>query len=296
MSCIGCWRRWVSTCEVVAPSLVPVAPGDKVKTDRRDARRLVRLFRAGELVTVRVPTREEEGCRDLCRLRGAAVFGSRVGPVSVSGRSCCAATSSIATGRPGRSSIDGGCARCRSTTRAPRRRSRICSPASKNASCVSPRSTLTSPGSSTRASSSTRSPASPPIEASTDSSALAMASEVCDWRRFPAPAKFMGFVGLVPRRVLHRGEHAPLRDHQSRQRARPPQPRRSRVGLPVSGPGQPRTRSAATKASHPTSSPAPGPPRSACVDGSVASPPAKTAAPSSPPRSPANSPGSCGPR
>ena len=61
-------------CDVVAPSLVPVAPGDKVKTDRRDARRLVRLYRAGELVTVRVPTREEEGCRDLCRLRGAAVF------------------------------------------------------------------------------------------------------------------------------------------------------------------------------------------------------------------------------
>src|SRR6266568_7618670 len=61
-------------CEVIAPSLVPVAPGDKVKTDRRDARRLVRLFRAGELVTVRVPTREEEGCRDLSRLRAAAVF------------------------------------------------------------------------------------------------------------------------------------------------------------------------------------------------------------------------------
>jgi hypothetical protein len=35
-------------CEVVAPSLVPVAPGEKVKTDRRDARRLVRLYRAGE--------------------------------------------------------------------------------------------------------------------------------------------------------------------------------------------------------------------------------------------------------
>src|SRR5256885_12539964 len=59
-------------CEVVAPSLVPVAPGEKVKTDRRDARRLVRLYRAGELVTVRGPTREGGGCRDLCRLRGAA--------------------------------------------------------------------------------------------------------------------------------------------------------------------------------------------------------------------------------
>src|SRR6266571_6542512 len=64
-------------CDVVAPSLVPVAPGDKVKTDRRDARRLVRLFRAGELVTVRVPTREEEGCRDLSRLRAAAMVDRR---------------------------------------------------------------------------------------------------------------------------------------------------------------------------------------------------------------------------
>jgi transposase len=66
-----------AVCEVVAPSLVPVAPGDRVKTDRRDARRLVRLFRAGELVAVRVPTREEEGCRDLCRLRGAAISERR---------------------------------------------------------------------------------------------------------------------------------------------------------------------------------------------------------------------------
>ena len=64
-------------CEVIAPSLVPVAPGDKVKTDRRDARRLVRLFRAGELVSVRVPTREEEGARDLSRLRAAAMVDRR---------------------------------------------------------------------------------------------------------------------------------------------------------------------------------------------------------------------------
>ena len=64
-------------CAVIAPSLVPVAPGDKVKTDRRDARRLVRLFRAGELVTVRVPTREEEGARDLSRLRAAAIVDRR---------------------------------------------------------------------------------------------------------------------------------------------------------------------------------------------------------------------------
>lgn len=60
-------------CEVIAPSLIPTAPGDKVKTDRRDARRLVRQFRAGELVAVRVPSRAEEAVRDLCRLRADAV-------------------------------------------------------------------------------------------------------------------------------------------------------------------------------------------------------------------------------
>jgi transposase len=64
-------------CDVVAPSLVPVASGDRVKTDRRDSRRLVRLYRAGELVAVRVPTPAEEGCRDLCRLRGKAMWDRR---------------------------------------------------------------------------------------------------------------------------------------------------------------------------------------------------------------------------
>jgi transposase len=56
-------------CEVVAPSLIPAKPGDRVKTDRRDAAKLVRLFRAGELTAVRVPTPSEEATRDLVRAR-----------------------------------------------------------------------------------------------------------------------------------------------------------------------------------------------------------------------------------
>jgi transposase len=51
-------------CEVIAPSLIPKAPGDKVKTDRRDCRRLARLHRAGELVAIRIPTIQEEAVRD----------------------------------------------------------------------------------------------------------------------------------------------------------------------------------------------------------------------------------------
>lgn len=60
-------------CDVVAPSLIPKAPGDRVKTDRRDCKRLARLHRAGELVAIRVPSPEEEAVRDLCRVRRAAV-------------------------------------------------------------------------------------------------------------------------------------------------------------------------------------------------------------------------------
>jgi transposase len=54
-------------CDVIAPSLVPVRAGDRVKTDRRDAKKLVRLYRAGELSFVAPPTPTQEGLRDLVR-------------------------------------------------------------------------------------------------------------------------------------------------------------------------------------------------------------------------------------
>jgi transposase len=56
-------------CTVAAPSKIPRAPGDRVKTDRRDAERLARLLRLGELVAVRVPEPHEEAARDLVRAR-----------------------------------------------------------------------------------------------------------------------------------------------------------------------------------------------------------------------------------
>jgi transposase len=56
-------------CDVIAPSLVPVRAGDRVKTDRRDAKRLVRLYRAGELSFVEPPSPAQEGLRDLVRAR-----------------------------------------------------------------------------------------------------------------------------------------------------------------------------------------------------------------------------------
>jgi transposase len=56
-------------CTVAAPSKIPRAPADRVKTDRRDAERLARLLRLGELVAVRVPEPHEEAARDLVRAR-----------------------------------------------------------------------------------------------------------------------------------------------------------------------------------------------------------------------------------
>lgn len=59
-------------CEVIAPSLVPTKAGDRVKTDRRDAEKLARCYRAGELTPVWVPDAAHEALRDLVRAREAA--------------------------------------------------------------------------------------------------------------------------------------------------------------------------------------------------------------------------------
>lgn len=60
-------------CVVIAPALTPVRPGDRVKTDRRDAEKLARLFRAGELTPIHIPTLADEAARDLVRVREDAL-------------------------------------------------------------------------------------------------------------------------------------------------------------------------------------------------------------------------------
>jgi len=60
-------------CIVVAPSLIPQKPGDRVKTNRRDALSLAKQLRAGDLTAVWVPDERHEAMRDLSRARGAAV-------------------------------------------------------------------------------------------------------------------------------------------------------------------------------------------------------------------------------
>jgi transposase len=60
-------------CMVVAPSLIPSKPGDRVKTNRRDAENQARLLRAGELTAVWVPDEHHEAIRDLSRAREATI-------------------------------------------------------------------------------------------------------------------------------------------------------------------------------------------------------------------------------
>jgi transposase len=72
-------------CEVIAPTLVPVKAGDRVKTDKRDAIKLARCHRAGELTPVWVPDRAHEALRDLVRAREAAKGDQKCARQRVSG-------------------------------------------------------------------------------------------------------------------------------------------------------------------------------------------------------------------
>ena len=70
------WRHLSAqgiACEVVAPSSIPKRPGERVKTDRRDAMMLARLSRSGDLTAVRIPGAGDEAVRDLVRAREDAV-------------------------------------------------------------------------------------------------------------------------------------------------------------------------------------------------------------------------------
>jgi transposase len=70
-------RNRAIDCEVIAPSLIPRKASDRVKTDRRDADQLARLYRAGELTPIHVPDQEDEAIRDLVRARTSAMTDQR---------------------------------------------------------------------------------------------------------------------------------------------------------------------------------------------------------------------------
>ncbi len=94
-------------CLVVAPSLIPRKPGDRVKTDKRDALTLARLARSGDLTPVYVPQVADEAIRDLARAREDAL--GDLNDAASASRRCCSGTTSAIQGAPtGAMSIDGG--------------------------------------------------------------------------------------------------------------------------------------------------------------------------------------------
>ena len=70
--CAASWKLGYD-CIVIAPSKIPTKSGDRVKTDKKDATKLARLLRAGELEAIHVPSPIDEAIRDLCRARADAV-------------------------------------------------------------------------------------------------------------------------------------------------------------------------------------------------------------------------------
>ncbi len=184
-------------CEVIAPSLIPTAPGDRVKTDKRDCRRLARLHRAGELVAIRVPTVAEEAVRDLCRARVDMVidqtrarhrlgkFLLRHGRVWRDGENWTLKHQAwIAAQHFEDPALSTTFAHYRATL------------AAREAAVTAIESDLVGWF--------TRPPFTDPVtrlsayRGITRLGALTLASEVCDWRRFPSAGAFMGFCGLVP--------------------------------------------------------------------------------------------------
>jgi transposase len=184
-------------CDVVAPSLIPRAPGDRVKTDRRDARRLARLHRAGELVAIRIPTETEEAVRDLCRARADVVedrrrarqrlgkFLLRHGRVYRAGAAWTvgherwlagqtfdepALSATYARYRAAVSARDGELAAIEADLAVFYDRDPFADQVRRLAA----------------------------YRGVDRLGALTLASEVCDWRRFPRATAFMGFTGLVP--------------------------------------------------------------------------------------------------
>ena len=184
-------------CEVIAPSLIPARPGDRVKTDKRDAARLAMLFRAGQLSSVRVPTVAEEAVRDLCRARADMVIDQtrarhRLGKFLL---------------RHGRVWRDGD--NWTLKHHAWIRSQRFEDPA-LTATFGHYQATLTAREAAVDAIDAdlalwfSRAPFADAVarlaayRGVTELGALTLASEVCDWRRFPTAAMFMGFCGLVP--------------------------------------------------------------------------------------------------
>jgi transposase len=183
-------------CDVVAPSLIPRRAGERVKTDKRDASRLARLHRAGELTPIRVPAEAEEAVRDLVRARAALLADRkraqqritamlmRHGRVWRSSYWTQAHEQWIAGQRFTEPALAAALAHYRAALDT--RRAELAAIEAELETWAA------------------RPPLAGPVtrlgcyRGIAELTGLALAAEVVDWRRFPSARAFMGFTGLVP--------------------------------------------------------------------------------------------------
>jgi transposase len=184
-------------CEVIAPSLIPTRPGDRVKTDKRDARRLALLLRGGQLSSVRVPTPAEEAVRDLCRARADMVadrtrarhrlgkFLLRHGRIWRGGENWTLKHHRwISQQHFDEAALEATFAHYRATLQT---REAAVDAIDTDLAVWFGRGPFDDAVSRLSA-----------YRGITELGALTLATEVCDWRRFPTASMFMGFCGLVP--------------------------------------------------------------------------------------------------
>ncbi len=185
-------------CDVIAPALIPRRAGRRVKTDRLDARNLARLHRAGELTAIRVPSPEEEALRDLVRMREDLKDDRRTTQQRVK-------SFLLRQGRryPGRdkgwsdkfdlwarsqrfeqSAAEAAFRHYLATLDARRVQLRAIDAEIQGAATLSP---LADPVARLRC-----------FRGIDTLTAVTIAAEVCDFRRFPTAASFMAFTGVVP--------------------------------------------------------------------------------------------------
>ncbi len=222
-------------CCVVAPGLVPRKPGDRVKTDRRDALTLARLLRAGELTPVWVPGPEQEAMRDLTRARE----DMKAAQLKARQRLSAFLLRHDRVYREGKSAWTQQHARWLEAQKFAHPAQQIVFQEYVDA--------VTAAGARVAG-------LDEQIRAAVDDWSLApvvqalmalrgvhlltaatVLAELGDLTRFDHPRQLMGFLGLVPGEYSSGARRRQGADHQDRQRPRPPRARRSRLELPLPG-------------------------------------------------------------
>lgn len=236
------------TCSVVAPSLIPRKPGDRVKTDRRDAVTLARLLRSGDLDAIYVPTVDDEAMRDLSRAREDAVRDLKRSKVRL--KAFLLRQDIRYEGR-----ANWNAAHLRWLARV------VCPTPAQQIVFQEYVHTVTEQTDRLRRlegelhTAVTTWRLQPVVDAVQAlrgldlTGAVTLIAEVGDLTRFDTPRKLMSYLGLTPSEYSSGASRRQGGHHQGGERARAPGARRRRVGLSVSGESQPSSAAPAGKGS-----------------------------------------------